>query len=106
MLSMAAYVYHTHEPYYSRPDEFLPERWIGDTAQDAESHLISFSRGSRNCLGLQLAYAELFYTFAYMFRRFEITLSENMNESDMEWHDAFLVAFFGHLKVRVKKTDS
>ena len=105
MLSMAAYVYHTHEPFFDRPSEFLPERWLGNSAQTAENHLISFSRGSRNCLGLQLAYAELFYTFAYLFRRFEIMLSAEMKDEDMEWHDAFLTAFFGHLKVKVKRVN-
>lgn len=86
-------------------EHFKPERWL-DPAQSAalEKSYISFSRGSRGCIGMNLAYAELFYTFAYLFRNFELELFET-TQHDMEWHDAFVVATFGHLRAKVRKND-
>lgn len=105
MLSMTHYVYHNDEDLFPRASEFLPERWLDDPVREAENekNFISFSRGSRNCVGMQLAYAELFYGFAHVFRRFEITRAESMTDVDMEWYDAFVVATYGHLKVQVKR---
>lgn len=54
---------------------------------------------------MQLAYAELFYGLAYLFRQFEICKSDEMKDEDMEWYDAFVVATYGHLKVKIKKLE-
>lgn len=107
MLSMCALVYHNHEDYFNRASEFIPERWLGGSAREAETEksFISFSRGSRNCIGMHLAYAELFYGFAYLFRRFEIVRAHGMSDSDMEWYDTFVVSTVGHLKVNLKRRE-
>jgi cytochrome P450 len=104
MLSMSCYVYHQHEPYFPRASEFWPDRWLDEkSAAEAEKNFIAFSRGSRNCIGMNLAYAELFIGFAYLFRRFEMERAEGMTDRDMEWHDAFVVATFGHLRVKLRE---
>ena len=105
MLSMACYVYHNCDEYFPDASQFQPERWL-DASQsaDLDKKFISFSRGSRSCIGTNLAYAELFYTFAYLIRNFELELFDT-TERDMEWHDAFVVATFGHLKVKVRKVE-
>lgn len=104
MLSMSCRVYHHYEPYFPNADEFLPDRWVDEkSAVDAEKHMIAFSRGSRNCIGVNLAYAELFYGFAYVFRKFEMLQADDMTDRDMEWHDAFVCATFGHLRVKLRK---
>jgi cytochrome P450 len=104
MLSMSCRVYHHYEPYFPNADAFLPERWVDEkSAAEAEKHFIAFSRGSRNCIGMNLAYAELFYAFAYIFRKYDMVRAEGMTDRDMEWHDAFVVATFGHLRVNLRK---
>ena len=106
MLSMSCLVYHHHEAYFPRGDEFLPSRWIGEkAAAEAEKNFIAFSRGSRNCIGMHFAYAELYHHFAYIFRRFEMIQAESMKDEDMDWHDAFVVATYGHLRVKVKRAE-
>lgn len=110
MVSMACFVYHHHEAFFERPNEFLPERWLVDENSDntpekmseLEKGWIPFSRGSRNCIGQNLAWAERYYAFAYLFRRFELS-NEGTSQRDMEWHDAFVVATFGHLKVKARR---
>lgn len=104
---MACYVYHQNPEYFERPSDFLPERWLDEkSAAENEKNFIAFSRGSRNCIGMNLAYAELYYGFAYIFRKFEMVRAEGMTDRDMDWHDAFVVATFGHLKVNLKKLEA
>lgn len=44
-----------HSPdNFTRPDEFIPERWLGDAKEfehDRKEALQPFSIGPRNCLG-------------------------------------------------------
>ncbi|CZR62881.1 uncharacterized protein PAC_12778 [Phialocephala subalpina] len=47
--------------------QFLPERWIGHPYLD--KYLVSFSKGTRLCIGVNLAYAELYIGIARVFRR-------------------------------------
>jgi cytochrome P450 len=109
-ISMSCHTYH-HNPAFYRddPDIFLPERWLRQEGDDGkardEEPLISFSRGSRGCLGQNLAYAELHYTIAYLLRCFELEVVET-TEHDMDWHDAFVVATYGHLKVTAKRREA
>lgn len=43
---------------FSNPDEFRPERWIGDGTGDCLDASRPFSIGPRACLGIKLAYME------------------------------------------------
>ncbi|KAK1984580.1 cytochrome P450 [Colletotrichum cereale] len=45
---------------------FKPERWVGNPRLDR--YLVSFGKGGRACLGINLAYAELYLTLAALFR--------------------------------------
>lgn len=55
---------------FSNPYEFIPERWIDNPRLD--KYMLSFSRGTRICLGMNLAYAELYILLAGIFRQYEI----------------------------------
>jgi cytochrome P450 len=52
------------------PETFNPDRWLQKDNR-LDRYLTTFSKGSRNCVGLNLAYAELFLTLAGVFRRFD-----------------------------------
>lgn len=105
-VSMSCYSFHQNPAWFNDPAEFKPERWADKTASDRmDKSFIPFSRGSRNCIGQNLAYAQLYYAFAYLFRNFELEAFET-SQQDMEWHDAFVVATFGHLKVKARRLKS
>ena len=89
----------THFPH---PETFRPERWLGPESVQLENKLITFSRGPRSCIGINLAYAELYLNFAYIFRKFDMQLYQTNKES-MEWKDSFVVTTKGHLRVTLKE---
>lgn len=74
------------ENIYERPTEFLPERWLADDSNHSRRtrfHL-PFGRGSRMCIGLNLAMAELYVVLGTMFRKFDFELYHTTRERDVD----------------------
>ena len=61
---------------FRRPTEFLPQRWLADPefAHDRRAASQPFSVGPRNCIGRQLAYAEMRLILARILWRFDMEL--------------------------------
>lgn len=61
---------------FHRPDEFLPQRWLGHAEFSEDRREVSqpFSVGPRNCIGRQLAYAEVRLILARLLWKFELQL--------------------------------
>ncbi|KAL5364358.1 cytochrome P450 [Aspergillus floccosus] len=61
---------------FPEPHAFDPERWMRAAAKGErlDRYLVNFSKGSRICLGMNLAYAELYLVIATMIRRFDFEL--------------------------------
>lgn len=56
-IGMTATIMNHIETVFPNSHEFLPERWLDETGQrrkDLDRYLISFSKGSRQCLGIKL----------------------------------------------------
>lgn len=63
---------------FPEPHHFLPERWLpfdSPEVRQRRKHLVVFGGGTRMCLGLNLAWAELYLTIAAVVRRFGHRLS-------------------------------
>ncbi|KAF2403936.1 cytochrome P450 [Trichodelitschia bisporula] len=58
------------ETLFPDPGKFDPERWLGADAKRLEHYLVSFGRGPRLCVGMNLANAELYVVGAAVVRRF------------------------------------
>lgn len=65
-LSMTSNLVHHDERVFPDSHAFKPERWVGNPRLDR--YLVSFGKGGRACLGINLAYAELYLTLAALFR--------------------------------------
>ncbi|KAL9610457.1 MAG: hypothetical protein Q9167_004830 [Letrouitia subvulpina] len=67
---------------FSRPDEFIPERWLNDESREPVASVNRqvfqpFSAGARNCLGYNIAWAEGRLMVARLVWNFDLTpLSE------------------------------
>ena len=65
-VSMTSNLIHHNESIFPNSTTFRPERWIEDP--QLTRYLVSFGKGGRVCLGINLAYAELYLALAAMFR--------------------------------------
>lgn len=82
-VSMSSYFVHMDPRVFPEPESFKPERWViaAGKGVNLNKFIVSFSRGSRNCLGMNLAYAELYMTLASIIRRFDVELYETRPEN-------------------------
>jgi cytochrome P450 len=65
-VSMTANLIHHDQSIFPNSTAFRPERWIGNP--QLTRYLVSFGKGGRVCLGMNLAYAELYLALAALFR--------------------------------------
>ncbi|MCJ1391701.1 hypothetical protein MMC18_004566 [Xylographa bjoerkii] len=96
VVSMTGYMNHINPAIFPVPEEFRPERWLKDgdiatkgstAAGNLEKYLLPWGKGTRICLGMNLAYAELYLTLAAVFRRFDMELYETTEEDVKVVHD-------------------
>ncbi|KAF2139285.1 uncharacterized protein K452DRAFT_328197 [Aplosporella prunicola CBS 121167] len=89
-VGMTSILTHENPRLFPEPKVFKPERWLEPGAQRLEKYLVNFSKGTRACLGMNLARAEIFLTLAALFGgRFELELLET-DRSDVDVkHDFF-----------------
>lgn len=54
-MSMSSYLVHHDESIFPDSYSFKPERWIevGDNSDRLTKYMVSFTRGSRACLGMK-----------------------------------------------------
>ncbi|KAE8353260.1 cytochrome P450 [Aspergillus coremiiformis] len=92
-VSETTYFIHMDRHYFPDPHTFNPRRWLGtaEERRNLESMIVSFSKGSRQCLGINLAYAELFLTLATLVRRFELKLIDTTLDDVEPYRDHFLI---------------
>jgi len=105
-VGMAIYHVHYNPDIFPSPRTFAPERWIegestaGDLAE-MNRFLVPFSKGTRSCIGINLAHMELYLIIAYLVRRFDFQTSTT--EEDMRWDDMVVAWFHGEFEVMAKR---
>lgn len=67
-LSMTGMLMHFNDAIFPSPQVFDPDRWLEHNGLD--KYLVPFSRGTRQCIGINLAYAELYIILAMVFRSY------------------------------------
>ncbi|KAK1140603.1 hypothetical protein N8T08_010240 [Aspergillus melleus] len=72
---------------FAEPESFLPERWLPDNkdprfASDKKEAQQPFSYGPRNCLGRNLAYAEMRLVAVKLLWNFDLAFEEECEEWD------------------------
>ncbi|KAL8738347.1 MAG: hypothetical protein Q9181_000857 [Wetmoreana brouardii] len=79
-----------HDPsVFAKPEKFDPDRWSREPHLDR--YLVAFGKGTRMCLGMRFAWAELNMAFATLFRRFNLELYDTTKERDVDFvGDCFL----------------
>ncbi|KAJ6786773.1 hypothetical protein PWT90_10764 [Aphanocladium album] len=86
-VSIIATMLQQDEEIFPNPAMFDPRHWMGDSAlvRERERSLVAFGRGTRNCLGQNLALCELYCSIAGVFYRFDdLKLADGIKREDME----------------------
>ncbi|KAJ5598078.1 elymoclavine monooxygenase [Penicillium hordei] len=89
-----------NEHIFRDPQAFLPERWLGEDAAATRKWNVAFSRGPRQCIGVNIAYLELHACLAYLFSHFEFALSDT-TDTDLKWVDRFVAHNTKDVMIRV-----
>jgi cytochrome P450 len=82
-----------NETVYTSPRTFMPSRWLSvdpKTASLLEDCWSPFSKGSRGCLGKNLAMAEIYITIAVIVRMFSL---DRMVDTEMVVREVFGVIY-------------
>ncbi|CAH0032931.1 unnamed protein product [Clonostachys rhizophaga] len=67
-VGMNAYYMHTDAEIYPEPFKFDPNRWLDNVTPEMKRNFVPFTRGSRSCPAMSLAYAEISLVLAVLFR--------------------------------------
>lgn len=87
-VSMSSMFMHHNAEIFPASHEWRPERWLEDNAmQRLDKYLVPFSKGTRACLGMNLAYAELYLSIAAVFRHFDLELYHTTRDDVETAHD-------------------
>jgi cytochrome P450 len=88
-LSCTGMLIHLSPTYFKDPMEFRPQRWIENPGLD--KYLVPFTRGSRQCVGINLAYAEIYLALATVFSQYG---SEEVRfPSDKGWLELYETSY-------------
>ncbi|OTA98483.1 hypothetical protein M426DRAFT_109717 [Hypoxylon sp. CI-4A] len=97
-VSTAIRTIHDNPELFPSPDKFIPERWLEN--DDLDHWLVAFGKGSRSCIGLNVAWMESYLTFANFFTQFDMTLYAT-DPTTILWKDCGNAMIKSHVKVTV-----
>ena len=92
-VSMSSLSMHDDQSIFPEPRKFDPERWLGPERDLRQKYLFSFGRGARQCVGMNLAEAEMHMALAMVFRSLgrKMELFDTQRERDVDVKHDFMV---------------
>ncbi|KAF4620014.1 hypothetical protein D9613_005506 [Agrocybe pediades] len=95
---------HLNPILFPNPTQFMPERWLQPSSTSLNKYLLSFSSGPRMCLGISMAWAELYMFFAYIFRKMDMRIVE-FDISDFNDFKDYFVPIYGGGQLHVIRAE-
>ncbi|KAK5173646.1 uncharacterized protein LTR77_002327 [Saxophila tyrrhenica] len=95
VMSMSMPDMHSNPSIFPSPSSFKPERWLKCTDEEKagmQQAFVPFGRGSRACIGMELARMEVLLMAGNLFGRFGMELWET-REEDVGWRHDFFAPF-------------
>jgi len=85
-LIIPIHLLHRHPKYWKDPEEFKPERWLGEEHPSSHKHaFMPFSNGPRNCIGYYFAEMEAKLLMAPLIRHFSFRLAPSLRNSNFTY---------------------
>jgi len=80
LVGVSFYELHRHPDYWELPDQFIPERFLGEAKKKTAGIYYPFGAGPRLCIGLGFAIYEMQLAMAYLVKNYVIsTTQDSMN---------------------------
>jgi len=105
-ITIPVYLLHRHPKYWSKPDTFLPERWLAEDGSFPASNrhaYLPFSNGPRNCIGNYFATNEAKLIMAPLIREFVFDLAPSMKGVEFKLASFVTMKTKPALKICVRK---
>ena len=99
------FLLHRHPAYWDQPDEFMPERWLGNFKPHPFS-FIPFSGGGRNCVGERFARIEANLILVNLIKKFKIELAPSIKEAKLEYRSSLTVKSKPKVRICVESRNS
>ncbi|ETI26947.1 hypothetical protein G647_10046 [Cladophialophora carrionii CBS 160.54] len=84
------------ENIFPEPRRFNPDRWVDEdatgpdrTTSRLDKYIVAFGKGSRNCIGMHLAYAQLYMSVAAVVARYNLEMYETDDSDATPTRDLF-----------------
>ncbi|KAF8165173.1 cytochrome P450 [Crassisporium funariophilum] len=104
IVGMSVTCVHLDSTLFPDPAIFSPERWLQPSSRELDRYLLSFSKGPRMCLGIHIAWAELYLILGYVFRKMEMEIVDTSLDDFCKFKDYFVPVYQGRqLHVRAKR---
>ncbi|KAH9482841.1 Cytochrome P450 monooxygenase [Psilocybe cubensis] len=102
IVSMSVTSVHLNETLFPNPSQFKPERWLHSSHLSLGRFLVPFSAGPRMCMGMSMAWAELYLFFGYLFRKLDMQIIDTDISDFCTYKDYFVPIHVGrHLRILV-----
>ncbi|KAL4244446.1 cytochrome P450 family protein [Abortiporus biennis] len=82
-----------NETLFPEPHVFRPERWLEPGAENLD--VVAFSKGPRSCLGINLAWCELYIAFASLSRKFKFSPCNGISVESMKFRECYIPHYVG-----------
>ena len=73
LIGISFYELHRNQKYWENPEEFNPERFLGEQKKNSMQYFYPFGAGPRMCIGLGFAMYEMSLTLSYIVKKYKIT---------------------------------
>lgn len=76
LIGVSFYELHRNPKYWDNPEDFNPERFLGEQKKKSMQYFYPFGAGPRMCIGLGFAMYEMSLTLSYIIKKYKITSSK------------------------------
>ena len=73
LIGVSFYELHRNPKYWENPDEFIPERFLGEQKKQSMQYFYPFGAGPRMCIGAGFAIYEMCLTISNLVKKYTIT---------------------------------
>ena len=72
LIGVSFYELHRNPKYWDKPEEFKPERFLGEQKKESNKYFYPFGAGPRMCIGLGFAMYEMALTISYIIKKYQV----------------------------------